>query len=195
MKLIVGLGNPGKEYEGTRHNMGYDVLDKFSDLVGGDFSRNEFQGVFGIVNNPSLKEKIIIAKPETFMNLSGKFVSQLLSYFKIPTDDLIVVYDDMALKEGSIRLRPDGSSGGQKGMENIIKCLATENIKRIRVGIGEPKYDAVKHVLGVPTGEEKTKIDSAIDRATKAIREFLINDFQNAMSKFNGGGNSWMMNS
>lgn len=193
MKLIVGLGNPGKEYAMTRHNCGFRVIDAFADATGVDIDKEDFHGIYGRFKHEG--EDIILFKPLTMMNLSGTAVYEIVKFYKIHREDIVIIYDDMAIEPGMLRLRATGSSGGQKGMENIIKCLATENIKRIRVGIGEPKYDAIKHVLGVPTGEEKTKIDSAIDRATKAIREFLINDFQNAMSKFNGGGNSWMMNS
>lgn len=192
MKLIVGLGNPGKEYARTRHNCGFRVIDAFADATSVDIDKEDFRGVYGRFKYEG--EDIILFKPLTMMNLSGTAVYDIVKFFKIHREDIVIVYDDMALEPGTLRLRASGSSGGQKGMENIIKCLATENIKRIRVGIGEPKYDPIKHVLGEPTGEDKVKIDSAIDRATKAIREFLINDFQNAMSKFNGGGNSWMMN-
>lgn len=191
MKLIVGLGNPGKEYAMTRHNCGFRVIDSFADASGIDIDKEDFHGIYGRFKYND--EDIILFKPLTMMNLSGTAVYEIVKFFKIKRDDIVVVYDDMAIEPGNLRLRASGSSGGQKGMQNIIKCLATEDIKRIRVGIGEPKYDPIKHVLGVPTGEEKTKIDSAIERATKAIREFLINNFETAGSKFNGGGDSWMM--
>lgn len=193
MKLIVGLGNPGKEYAMTRHNCGFRVVDAFADATSVDIDKEDFHGVYGRFKFED--EDIILFKPLTMMNGSGLAVYEIVKFFKIHREDILIVYDDMAIEPGNLRLRASGSSGGQKGMENIIKYLSTENIKRIRVGIGEPKYDPIKHVLGEPRGEEKEKIDSAIERATKAIREFLINDFQNAMSKFNGGGNSWMMNS
>jgi len=185
MKIIIGLGNPGREYEGTRHNMGYMVVDKLADIVGCDLSRNEFKGIYGIVNNPSLPDKLIIAKPETFMNLSGEFVSRLLTYFKVSVDDLLIVYDDMALKEGVIRLRPDGSSGGQKGMQNIIDLLGTTKIKRIRIGIGEPQHGAIDWVLSKPNKDTQPLIDEATDKAAKAIIEYLKTNFDKAMSKFN----------
>ncbi|MBQ0008763.1 MAG: aminoacyl-tRNA hydrolase [Firmicutes bacterium] len=188
MKLIVGLGNPGKEYAMTRHNCGFRVVDAFADATSVDIDKEDFHGVYGRFKFED--EDIILFKPLTMMNGSGLAVYEIVKFFKIHREDILIVYDDMAIEPGNLRLRASGSSGGQKGMENIIKYLSTENIKRIRVGIGEPKYDPIKHVLGEPRGEEKEKIDSAIERATKAIREFLINDFQNAMSKFNGGGNS-----
>lgn len=192
MKLIVGLGNPGKEYEMTRHNCGFRVIDAFAEQTSVDIDKEDFKGIYGRFKFED--EDIILFKPLTYMNLSGTAVYEIVKFFKIHREDILVVYDDMAIAPGQLRLRASGSSGGQKGIQNIIKILATENIKRIRVGIGEPKYDPIKHVLGVPTGEDKVKIDNAIERATKAIREFLIHDFQNAMSKYNGGSNSWMMN-
>lgn len=192
MKLIVGLGNPGKEYELTRHNCGFRVIDAFADMVGIDIDREQFKGVYGKFKFDD--EDIILFKPMTYMNLSGTAVQEIVHFFKINLEDILVVYDDMAVQPGKIRLRMNGSSGGQKGIQNIIDNLGSDQIKRIRVGIGEPKFDPVNFVLGKPSGDEAIAIDSAIERATKAIREYLNHDFQNAMSKYNGGGNSWMMN-
>jgi peptidyl-tRNA hydrolase, PTH1 family len=184
--LFVGLGNPGKEYEGTRHNMGFKTLDKFAELAHGDFDRDGFKGVYGIVKNPDLGATIIIAKPQTFMNLSGECVRPLADYFKISQKDIVVVYDDMALPEGTIRLREDGSSGGHKGMQNIIDNFASENIRRIRVGIGEPLHDPINYVLGKPLGDSLLKIEDATDRAAKALRDIVLRDFAYAMSTYNG---------
>lgn len=192
MKLIVGLGNPGKEYEMTRHNCGFRVIDSFADSFGIDIDKEDFKGIYGRTKYNG--EDIIIFKPLTYMNLSGTAVQEIVHYFKIDINDIVVVYDDLAIKPGQIRIRLNGSSGGQKGMQNIIENLNTENIKRIRIGIGEPQFDTIDWVLGKPSGDDAKKIDGAIEQAVKAIREFLIHDFQNAMSKFNGGGNSWMMN-
>lgn len=188
MKLIVGLGNPGKEYAMTRHNCGFRVIDCFADLTGIDVDKEQFHGVYGKFKFGD--EDIILFKPLTMMNLSGTAVQEIVHFFKINIDDIVVIYDDMAIEPGFLRLRPSGSSGGQKGMQNIIENLKTDQIKRIRVGIGEPQFNSIDWVLGKPAGEDKIKIDNAIERATKAIREFLINDFSNAMSKYNGGGNS-----
>ena len=188
MKLIVGLGNPGREYSQTRHNCGFRVIDSFADAAGVDIDKEDFKGVYGRFKHEG--EDIILFKPLTMMNLSGTAVQEITHFYKIKSEDILVVYDDMAIEPGTIRLRLDGSSGGQKGMQNIIDNLGTESIKRIRIGIGEPKFNSIDWVLGKPEGEDKIKIDNAIERATKAIREFLIHDFQNAMSKFNGGGSS-----
>ena len=192
MKLIVGLGNPGKEYAMTRHNCGFRVIDAFADAAQVDIDKEQFRGVYGRLKFQG--EDILLFKPLTMMNLSGTAVQEISHYFKIDVSDIVVIYDDMAIEPGTIRLRLNGSSGGQKGMQNIIDNLGTEEIKRIRVGIGEPQFDSIDWVLGKPSGDDKIKIDEAIERATKAIREYLIHDFQNAMSKFNGGGSSWVMN-
>lgn len=192
MKLIVGLGNPGREYAMTRHNCGFRVIDAFADAAQVDIDKEQFHGVYGRLKFQG--EDILLFKPLTMMNLSGAAVQEISHYFKIDVSDIVVIYDDMAIEPGTIRLRLNGSSGGQKGMQNIIDNLGTEEIKRIRVGIGEPQFDSIDWVLGKPSGDDKIKIDEAIERATKAIREYLIHDFQNAMSKFNGGGSSWVMN-
>ncbi len=185
MKLVVGLGNHGHEYVGTRHNMGYMAVEKFAEMANADFSRSDFKGIYGIINDERFPEKVIIAKPETYMNLSGEFVQAIASYYKIDVGDILVIYDDMALPEGKIRLRSSGSSGGQKGIQNIITMLGTDKIKRIRVGIGEPQHGAIDWVLGKPSGESLEKIEEATDRAAKAIRDILIRGFDYAMGIYN----------
>jgi PTH1 family peptidyl-tRNA hydrolase len=186
MKLVVGLGNPGAEYVGSRHNMGFKTLDKFAELVHGDFDREGFKGLYGIVKNPELPDTLIILKPQTFMNLSGTSVRPLADYFKIPQEDIVVVYDDMALPEGAIRLRENGTSGGHKGMQNIIDQYGNDKIHRIRIGIGEPPHDnPIDYVLGKPTGDDLAKIEDATDRAAKALRDILVRGFPYAMSTYN----------
>ena len=189
MRLIVGLGNPGKEYELSRHNCGFRVVDRFADDIGVDFNKNDFDGTYAKFKLDD--EDIVIFKPLTYMNLSGTAVQKIVRFFKIDLDNIVIIYDDMAIKPGDIRLRLEGSSGGQKGIQNIIDCLGSQNIKRIRIGIGEPQFDAIDYVLGKPDKEDAPKIDKAIDRAVSALKEYLNNDFQNAMSKFNGGDNVW----
>ena len=183
MKLIVGLGNPGTKYEKTRHNMGFNVADKFAELAKIDFDREGFKAIYG--KGSALGEDIIIAKPQTFMNLSGESVVELVNFFKISVEDIIIIFDDMALVPGMIRLRENGSSGGQKGMQNIIDLLKTDKIKRIRVGIGEPEYNAIDYVLGKPLKEEKPLIDDAIEKATQALKEAIKTTFDKAMSLYN----------
>ena len=183
MKLIVGLGNPGKKYEHTRHNMGFDTLDLFAEQAQIDIDKEAFKGVVG--RGKILNEDVFLLKPHTYMNLSGESVREIVNYFKIDLEDIIVVYDDMALAVGNIRLRPSGSSGGHKGMQNIIENLNSENIKRIRIGIGEPTYDTIDYVLSKPVDEEKELINDAIKDAVDAIKEILKSGFDRAMNKFN----------
>lgn len=183
MKLIVGLGNPGRKYEHTRHNMGFDVVDLFSELAQIDVDKESFKGLVG--RGKVFDEDIFILKPQTFMNLSGESVVEIVNYFKIDINDIIVVYDDMALAPGRIRLRPGGSSGGHKGMQNIIDHLNNSDIKRIRVGIGEPTHDTIDYVLSKPSKEERELIDQAIVDAANALKDILKTNFDKAMTKYN----------
>lgn len=187
MKLIVGLGNPGREYKDTRHNYGFKVVDAFADAIGVDFNKEDFDGVYAKFKVDD--EDVILFKPLTYMNLSGTAVQKIVHFFKIDVDDIVVVFDDLAIKPGEIRLRLEGSSGGQKGMQNIIDNLGTQNIKRIRIGTGEPTFDTIDYVLGKPTKDELPLLEKAVDRAVGALKECLNHDFQNAMSKYNGGDN------
>lgn len=183
MYLIVGLGNPGKKYEKTRHNMGFMTIDLLSEISQIDVDKEMFDGLLG--RGKIFDKDVMLLKPLTFMNLSGNSVIKVLNYFKIELNNLIVICDDMALKPGTIRLRQKGSSGGQKGLQNIIDNLNSEEFKRIRIGIGEPNNDAVDFVLGKPLKEEQPLIDQAIVNAVDAIKETLKSNFDNAMSKFN----------
>jgi PTH1 family peptidyl-tRNA hydrolase len=183
MKLIVGLGNPGKKYEKTRHNMGFMTVDLFSDVTGIDIDKEAFNGLLG--RGKFLNEDVILLKPQTFMNLSGNCVQQVVHFFKIALEDIIIIYDDMALPPGTMRMRLSGSSGGQKGMQNIIEMLSTEEIKRIRIGIGEPEDNSIDYVLSKPTKDEQILIDEAINRAVEALKECIRSNFQKAMSLYN----------
>ena len=184
MKLIVGLGNPGKKYEGTRHNMGFMAVDLLSDQAQIDVDKEVFRGLMG--RGKIFDQDVILFKPTTFMNLSGQAVQEVVHYFKIAIEDIVVVYDDMALEPGRIRLRLEGSSGGHKGMQNIIDCLSTEQIKRIRIGIGEPgENNDIDFVLSKPLKEEMPLIEEAIENAVRALKEMLKSDFDRAMNKYN----------
>ena len=184
MKLIVGLGNPGKKYDKTRHNMGFMAIDLLADQAKIDVDKEVFHALMG--RGVIFNEDVILFKPQTFMNLSGTAVQEVVHYFKIDLEDIIVVFDDMALAPGTIRLRKEGSSGGHKGMQNIIDCLSTEQIKRIRIGIGEPgDYDNVDYVLSKPLSDEMPLIEEAIENAVGALKEALKSDFDRAMNKFN----------
>ena len=184
MKLIVGLGNPGKKYEHTRHNMGFDTVDLFAELAKIDIDKEAFKGLVG--RGKVFDEDIYLLKPQTFMNLSGESVREIVNYFKIDINDVIIIYDDMALEPGKIRLRASGSSGGHKGMQNIIDNLGTDNIKRLRVGIGEPEdRDNIDFVLSKPIKEERELIDVAIKDSVEALKEIIKSGFERAMNKFN----------
>ena len=183
MKLIVGLGNPGKKYEHTRHNMGFDTVDLFAELAKIDIDKEAFKGLVG--RGKVFDEDVYLLKPQTFMNLSGESVREIVNYFKIDIEDVIIIYDDMALEPGKIRLRASGSSGGHKGMQNIIDQLGTEEIKRIRIGIGESLDDTIDYVLSKPLKEERPLIDEAIKNAVEALKEILKNNFEKAMTNFN----------
>ena len=184
MKLIVGLGNPGKKYDKTRHNMGFMAIDLLADQAKIDIDKEVFNALLG--RGKIYDEDVILFKPQTFMNLSGTAVQQVVHYFKIAMEDIIVVYDDMALEPGRIRIRKEGSSGGHKGMQNIIDCLSTDKIKRIRIGIGEPgEWDTVDFVLSKPLKDEQPLINQAIENAVGALKEAIKSDFDRAMNKFN----------
>jgi len=184
MKLIVGLGNPGKKYDKTRHNMGFMAIDLLADQAKIDVDKEVFHALLG--RGKIFNEDVILFKPQTFMNLSGTAVQEVVHYFKVEIDDIIVVYDDMALEPGRIRLRKEGSSGGHKGMQNIIDCLSSEQIKRIRIGIGEPgEWDTVDYVLSKPLKDEEPLIEEAIKNSVEALKEALKSDFDRAMNKFN----------
>lgn len=185
MKLIVGLGNPGKQYENTRHNMGYLAVDAFAEMASADFDREGFKGVYSIVKNPAFSETIILLKPTTFMNLSGESVRAMMDYYRIDIEDLIVIYDDMDLPEGKIRLREAGSAGSHNGMKNIVQHLGSDQFKRIRIGIGEPPHSGIDYVLTKPTGESLVLIQEAIHQTALAIRDILLHDFAYAMNHYN----------
>ena len=185
MRVIVGLGNPGKEYEKTRHNAGFCVIDHLLDKLNISLDQDDFKGHYTIYRHNG--EKIIIVEPQTFMNLSGECVSALMSFYKVSPDDLLVVHDDLDLPFGKLRLRTSGSSGGQKGMGNIITLLGTQNIKRIRFGISNNKQiDTADYVLGKFPKEDEEILNQTIDKASEAILYWLDEpDFNKVMSKFN----------
>ena len=183
MKLVVGLGNPGPDYDNSRHNMGFKLIDMLAEDLDVSISKEGFKGVYAKVN--AFDDTIYLLKPMTYMNLSGESVREFISYFKIDIEDIIVLVDDLALEPGRFRLREKGSSGGQKGLGNIIDLLGTNEIKRIRIGIGEPKYDIVDYVLSKPSLEEQEEIDKALDEALLALKYALKVDFNKASSLFN----------
>lgn len=185
MKLIVGLGNPGKKYENTRHNTGFAVIDRTLAKLNVELDKNKFNADYTMINRNG--EKIYILKPLTYMNLSGEAVAPFMKYFNIDPEDLVVVHDDLDLPVGKIRLRQSGSCGGQNGMRNIISLLGDSNIKRIRVGIGkDPLIPVVDYVLGKTKKEDLEVYNQALDKASDALIYWLDHDdFSKVMSNFN----------
>lgn len=185
MKLIVGLGNPGKKYENTRHNTGFAVIDRTLAKLNVELDKNKFNADYTMINRNG--EKIYILKPLTYMNLSGEAVVPFMKYFNIDSEDLVVVHDDLDLPVGKIRLRQSGSCGGQNGMRNIIDLLGDSNIKRIRVGIGkDPLIPVVDYVLGKTKKEDLEVYNQALDKASDALIYWLDHDdFSKVMSNFN----------
>ena len=184
MKLIVGLGNPGNEYTNTRHNMGFIVIDKILNELKINLNKNKHKGVY--VQTKVKGQDVIILKPMTYMNLSGDSIKDVMSYYKINLDDILVIYDDMDTDVGSLRLRLSGSAGGHNGLKSIIANLGTDKFKRIRVGIGkDPQIDIINYVLGKPKKEDFEKIEEATNRAMKAAIDFINVPFDKVMSMYN----------
>jgi PTH1 family peptidyl-tRNA hydrolase len=184
MKLIVGLGNPGTEYERTRHNVGWMVLDAFAKKFRIDITRHEKSAMTG--TGRVAGGSVMLAKPLTYMNLSGDAVRLLSNAYLDSSDDLLVVYDDIDLPVGKLRIRPNGSSGTHNGMRSIISTLSTENFPRLRVGIGGPAGVQLRdHVLDEFNAEEQPVVDRAIERAVDALVLFVRGDLKRAMNTFN----------
>ena len=185
MKLIVGLGNPGKEYENTRHNTGFLCLDKLADTLKTNVNRRAFNALIGKVNYKG--EQVILMTPQTYMNLSGEAVGKAVRYYHLdPANDVLVVYDDLDLPVGNIRLREGGSAGGHNGIKSIIAHLGTQQFCRIRIGIGNDKArDTKDYVLSGFHGEENEKWNEAINLSAEACQQFIYDRFQNVMNKYN----------
>ena len=184
MKLIVGLGNPGKEYAGTRHNCGFMVIDRLASKLNVDVDQNKFKGLYAKVKYHG--EDIILLKPQTYMNLSGESVNAVMNFFKIDKDDLLVIYDDLDMPVGKLRLRKTGSAGGHNGIKNIIAHLNSQDFKRIRVGIDRHKYmNVADYVLSRFSKVESEAIEQGIENAANAVLHYLDNDFNHAMNYYN----------
>lgn len=186
MFIIAGLGNPGKRYENTRHNVGFDAIDELVDryrIPGSGVSHKAMYGK-GIMEG----QKVILAKPLTFMNLSGEAIRGLVDYYKIdPEEELLVIYDDISLEPGNIRIRKKGSAGGHNGIKSIISQLGTQNFQRIRIGVGEkPKnWDLADYVLGTFGKEDRVLVEEAIGHAAQAAALIVQGKIDEAMNQFN----------
>ena len=184
MKLIIGLGNPGKDYDKTRHNIGFMCIDKVAEYFKVDFTLNKFKGLYTQFNFNG--EKIILLKPQKYMNLSGEVIRDFVNFFKIDIEDILVICDDLDTKVGNYRLRFKGSSGGHNGLKNIEQHLSTQDYKRIKIGISNDKNIETKdYVLGKFTKEEIDLINSIIDEVPNIIEDYLKLPFDNVMNKYN----------
>lgn len=186
MKLIVGLGNPGKKYEQTRHNVGFDVLQELAGRHGESPARSRFEAL--VQECAIAGEQTLLVAPQTFMNLSGRSVRQATDFYKLTSDDLLVVCDDFNLKLGMLRLRSSGSDGGQKGLADTIRQLGADDFARLRVGIGPvpERWQAQDFVLGMFEKGEKEIIGRQIKRSADAVETWVAHGIQRAMNEYNG---------
>jgi len=189
MYLVVGLGNPDKEYENTRHNMGFNVINEIAKDCDIKISQSKFKGLYTVEHING--EKVILLKPQTYMNLSGESIIEFKSFYKIADENIIIIYDDIDLEPGTIRIRKKGGPGTHNGMKSVVHCLQTENFIRIRVGIGKPVYkdDMINYVIGPISEDEKKILEKGVDKAKEAVLSILKEGIDSAMNKFNGKDN------
>lgn len=188
MKLVVGLGNPGPEYDGTRHNVGFEVVDRLARRwadPAASVAKSRFSGL--VVEATIRDEKVLLLKPLTYMNLSGKAVAEAIRFYKLsPADDLLVVVDDTALECGSVRLKPAGGAGGHNGLTDVTRLLGTDTWPRLRIGIDKPGQIPLKnYVLGRFTPEQKPLVDASLDEAADAAACWASEGLASAMNRFN----------
>lgn len=185
--IIAGLGNPGRKYENTRHNIGFKTIDYLSAKYGIDVTRLKHKALTGdgIING----ERVILVKPQTFMNLSGESINEIVEWYKLPLKNLIVIYDDADLPAGIIRIRPKGSSGTHNGMKSIIYHLQSDEFPRIRIGIGSApeEWDLADYVLGNFSQDEIVTIAKSVERAAEAVTVIIQSGVEAAMNLYNGG--------
>ena len=185
MYLIIGLGNPEEEYSKTRHNMGFNTINKLAQKYNIEINKNKFQGLY---ENAIIEgQKVVLIKPQTYMNLSGNCVKEFVDFYKVESENVLVIYDDMDIESGTIKIRKKGSAGGHNGMKSIIQMLGTEEFPRIRIGIGRPKHngDEINYVIGAIPEDEMPKLEEGTEKAKEAVMEILKNGIDSAMNKFN----------
>jgi len=185
--LIVGLGNPGKEYERTRHNCGFRAVELLADKLGCKIDKAKFQGIYGQVNYGG--KKLMLLKPLTYMNLSGRSVLQLSAYFNIPPQRIIVMFDDISLEPGRLRVRADGSAGGHNGIKSIIQEIGSQAFPRVKIGVGSkpnPEYDLADWVLSSFSAKEEKALAVALDNAADAALAIIDHGVPEAANRFNG---------
>lgn len=188
MYIIVGLGNPEPEYSNTRHNMGFDVINKLAKKHNINLNKNKFDAIYGtgIIEN----EKVLLVKPQTFMNNSGEAVEKFIKFYKESLENLLIIYDDMDTDIGNIRVRAKGGPGSHNGMKSIVNELSSEDFPRIRVGIGKPlnEFDRINYVIGKLSNEEHSKLEKGEELAVEAAEFWIKNGIDNSMNKFNTKG-------
>ena len=185
MYLIVGLGNPEGEYSNSRHNMGFDTINKIAEKLDVKISREKYKGLYGetTINN----EKVILLKPQTYMNLSGDSIIQFKNFYKIPDENIIIIYDDMDIEKGNIKIRKQGGPGSHNGMKSVIDVLNTDVFPRIRIGIGRPMFKemTIAYVLEKISKEEREILDKAIDKAADATIDIIEKGIDKTMNMYN----------
>src|SRR5512140_378642 len=184
--LLIGLGNPGREYRDTRHNVGFMLIDRLAVRL--DARGMKVQAKAIVTSAVYQERKLILAKPQTYMNLSGHSAQGLLNFYKVPVENMLIAHDDLDIPFGTIRIRPKGGPGGQKGMASTIEQLGTNTFPRLRIGIGRPpgRMDPAAYVLQDFSKEEMKTLSEIIDRAADAALEFVMNGVNAAMNKYNG---------
>ncbi len=192
MKLVVGLGNPGREYERTRHNVGFMVVERMADAAGATFRRSHRAEARCAAADVEGAGRVILAEPLTYMNASGEAVAALMRWHRAAPADLVVVYDDVDLPVGALRLRPKGGAGGHKGVRSVIERLGTDGFARVRIGVGRgpEQRDMVDHVLSAFAREERPAIEAAVERAAEAVRAVVRDGVERAMNEFNRDTNA-----
>lgn len=186
MKMIIGLGNPGKQYEKTRHNIGFHVIDELANRLNAPAMQSKFNGMYTVIHTS--EGKVMLVKPLTYMNLSGECVRPLLDYYDVEIDQIAVIYDDLDFSPGELRLRQKGSAGGHNGMKSLIAHLGTDKFNRIRMGIGRPVsgMKVSDYVLSSFSKEEAPLIEETVRKSADACEEWLKSPFLEVMNKFNG---------
>ena len=185
--LIVGLGNPGREYENTRHNAGFRALDILATKLGCKVDKAKYQGLYGQVTHNG--RKLLLLKPQTYMNLSGRSVLQLSAFFQVPPQNIIILFDDISLEPGRLRLRKDGSAGGHNGIKSIIQELGSQDFPRVKIGVGakpHPDYDLAAWVLSAFSAQEEKALQPALERAADAALAIVELGLPEASNRFGG---------
>ena len=185
MYIIIGLGNPEPEYSKTRHNMGFDTVNKIAKKHNIQINKSKFNSIYGVGQIDT--EKVILVKPQTYMNLSGKAVKEFIDFYKIRNEEIIIIYDDIDIEKGTIKIRKKGGPGSHNGMKSVISEIKVQEFNRIRVGIGTPVYknDMINYVIGKVNDTEYEQLEKGIEKAAKAVELILEYGVDNAMNKCN----------